>query len=195
MPRPEPAEYNQAIQTPRLCFEDPELQHGQPEHDRLGLPRAASGNFASVYQMHCGGRDWAVRCFLREVADQEQRYGLIDSHLSRARLPYTVGFSFLPRGIRVQGKWHPVVKMEWVRGDPLSVYIQNHLGNPLALQALAGRWLDMMGALHRAGIAHGDLQPGNVLVVNGSLRLIDYDGMYVPSLAGLRSHELGHRDY
>lgn len=195
MSRPEPAEYNQAIQNPRTCFSDPELRDGHPETDALGLPRAASGNFASVYRMHCGGRDWAVRCFLRDVGDQEQRYRAIGAHLSVANLPYTVGFDFLPRGVLVRGQWHPILKMEWVRGDPLSVYIQEHLRDPAMLGALADGWLEMMRALHRAGIAHGDLQPGNVLVTSGGLRLIDYDGMFVPALAGRRSHELGHRDF
>lgn len=195
MSRPEPAEYNLAIQNPRTCFADPELRGGQSETDALGLPRAASGNFASVYRMHCGGRDWAVRCFLRDVGDQEHRYRAIGAHLSAANLPYTVDFDFLPRGILVRGRWHPILKMEWVRGDPLSVYIQKHLRDRAALGALADGWLEMMRALHRAGIAHGDLQPGNVLVIDGRIRLIDYDGMFVPALAGRRSHELGHRDF
>lgn len=195
MPRPEPAEYNQAIQNPRLSFDDPELKLGQPELDSLGLPRAVSGSFASVYQLHCGRRDWAVRCFLREFADQEQRYREIDRHLSTADLAYTVGFKFLPKGIRVRGQWYPVLKMEWVRGDPLNVYVQKHLRDPSSLRGLADRWLEMMRVLNRAGIAHGDLQHGNVMVVNGEPRLIDYDGMFVPTLTGLRSHEIGHRNY
>ncbi|MDR7556049.1 MAG: hypothetical protein QN157_10615 [Armatimonadota bacterium] len=53
----------------------------------------------------------------------------------------------------------------------------------------------MVKALQQASIAHGDLQHGNVLVVDGQLRLIDYDGMYVPALRGEGSHEVGHRNY
>jgi hypothetical protein len=195
MPRPEPAEYNQSIQSPKLCFADPELRSGLPELDGLGLPRAVSGAFASVYQMHCGRRTWAVRCFLREFTDQEQRYGEIARHLATAGLPYTVGFEFQARGIRVGGRWHPILKMEWVQGEPLNAYMQRHLHDQASMRRLADRWLEMMRALGRSGIAHGDLQPGNVMVVNGDLRLIDYDGMYVPALSGLPSHEVGHRDY
>jgi hypothetical protein len=48
-------------------------------------------------------------------------------------------------------------------------------------------------------MAHADLQHGNVLLVPTgnalALRLIDYDGMYVPALAGQRSGELGHPAY
>ncbi len=195
MPRPEPAEYNHSIQSPKLCFADPELRSGLAELDSLGLPRAVSGAFVSVYRMHCGRRDWAVRCFLREFTDQEQRYGEIARHLATARLTYTVGFEFQARGIRVGGRWHPILKMEWVQGEPLNAYIQRHLHDHASMRRLADRWLEMMRALGRSGIAHGDLQPGNVMVVNGDLRLIDYDGMYVPALSGLPSHEVGHRDY
>src|SRR5439155_9947810 len=45
------------------------------------------------------------------------------------------------------------------------------------------------------GISHGDLQHGNVLVVGGELRLIDYDGMFVPEFAGTMSKECGHLNY
>ncbi|QLQ08322.1 MAG: hypothetical protein HZY76_21580 [Anaerolineae bacterium] len=52
-----------------------------------------------------------------------------------------------------------------------------------------------MRNLQTHGIAHGDLQHGNVLVAADELRLIDYDGMYVPPLSGRESHEIGHRNY
>jgi predicted flap endonuclease-1-like 5' DNA nuclease len=85
--------------------------------------------------------------------------------------------------------------MEWVKGELLNEYIRKHLGNSIALLDLAKRWFSMVTALQAAGIAHGDLQHGNVVVVNGELRLIDYDGMYVPTLAGRASNEVGHRNY
>ena len=46
-----------------------------------------------------------------------------------------------------------------------------------------------------ANIAHGDLQHGNILIHNDEIILIDYDGMYVPGLNGMKSNELGHRNY
>src|SRR5436305_8445438 len=61
---------------------------------------------------------------------------------------------------------------------------------------LAIRFAELVGELRAAGIAHGDLQHGNILVApGGDLRLTDYDGMYVPALSGLESNELGHRNY
>ena len=50
--------------------------------------------------------------------------------------------------------------------------------------------------LLRYGIAHGDIQPTNVIVQSATdVRLIDYDGLFVPSLAGLQSTELGQRNF
>lgn len=195
MPWPTPQDYNEAIQNPQSSFEDPDLRAGMPELTPLGLPRPITGNFASVYRVHCAGKDWAVRCFWREFDDLQQRYAAISAHLQSAQLPYTVGFQYLPRGIRVRGQWYPILKMEWVEGQLLNEYVEQHLHDPAALRRLADRWRDMVWALERATLAHGDLQHGNVLIKNGELKLVDYDGMYVPALAGKRSHELGHQHY
>jgi hypothetical protein len=85
--------------------------------------------------------------------------------------------------------------MEWVQGEPLNVYVENNLQNTAALVSLAEKWLRMVQDLGQAKVAHGDLQHGNIFVVSGELRLIDYDGMFVPGLSGQRSHELGHPNY
>ena len=95
MPWPTPQDYNEAIQNPALNLDDPELRAGTPELTPLGLPRPITGGFASVYRMRCGQRDWAVRCFLREIPDQQRRYAAISRHLAAVHLPYTVGFAFL----------------------------------------------------------------------------------------------------
>ena len=143
MPWPTPQDYNEALQSPQASFSDPELKTGQVETDRLGLPRPISGRFAIVYKMQCGGRNWAVRCFRSEVADQQQRYAAIDEQLRRVRVPYTVGFEFLQQGIRVKGQWYPILKMEWIAGQPLNVYIEQHLHNPAKLMGLAASWMTM----------------------------------------------------
>ncbi|MBK8050775.1 MAG: hypothetical protein IPK16_28920 [Anaerolineales bacterium] len=193
---PTPQEYNEAIQNPRTAFADPELQLGQPVLTKLGLPRPITGAFASVYQLVCPNqRIYAVRCFLREFGDSQERYAAISDHLARANLPYTVNFTYLDQGIRVGRQWYPILKMEWIDGETLHGYVARHLNNPQALLDLAEQWVNMTQELRTAQIGHGDLQHGNVLVVGNRLRLIDYDGMYVPALNGRMSHEAGHRNY
>ncbi|MFO7633100.1 MAG: hypothetical protein R6W76_11195 [Caldilinea sp.] len=193
---PTPQEYNEAIQNPSTAFVDPELRAGQPLLTPLGLPRPITGSFASVYQMVCANqRVWAVRCFLRDFSDHQERYAAISRHLSLVNLPYMVNFSFLADGIRVGGRLYPILKMEWVEGESFLAHVERNLRSPVLLLDLAQQWVEMAQTLASTGIAHGDLQHGNLIVVQGRLKLIDYDGMYVPSLAGRRSHEVGHRNY
>jgi hypothetical protein len=190
------SDYFGAVQNPQICFTDPELKTGEVTKTKLGLPKPITGAFASVYQVRCPtGRTWAVRCFLRDIPDQQNRYSAISAHLKSANLPYTIGFDYLRDGIRVNGKSYPILKMEWLDGVPLNGYIEQHLSRPHDLQALARRWIDMMAALKRADMAHGDLQHGNIIVSNGNLKLIDYDGMYVPALARMHSNEVGQPNY
>src|SRR5258706_2162546 len=124
---PTPQDYNEAVQNPRLVFADADLQSGRPDLTPLGLPRPITGGFASVYRLQCTNATWAVRCFLRQFEDQQQRYAAISEHLARVRLPYTVGFTFLRQGIRVHGQWYPILKMWRVQDQPLSTFILNHL--------------------------------------------------------------------
>ena len=104
-------------------------------------------------------------------------------------------FYYLREGIRLRGQWFPLLKMEWVSGESLIRYVQSRLRDPASILALASSWVAMMKALRVARIAHGDLQHGNVLVVGGDLKLVDYDGMFVPALAGARPTEVGHPNY
>jgi serine/threonine protein kinase len=189
------SDYQEAIQNPRICFADPELQSGVPKTNVIGLPQPITGNFASVYQLKCRHKTYAVRCFLRNHPDLEQRYAAIGQHLKRNRLPYMVDFDLIKQGILVRGQWYPILRMEWLNGISLHRYVESQLGQPHVLHQLALHFQRMLNDLRRANIAHGDLQHGNILIVNGQLRLIDYDGMYVPTLAGMVSHESGHRNY
>ncbi len=187
--------YSDAVQIPPDAFADPALRQGVVETTQLGLPKARTGNFACVFKVRAEGRDWAVRCFLRPIADQQERYAVISEHLRRARLPYMASFEYQPNGIKVDSSRFPILKMEWVDGEPLAVYIQQHLNDAATLQALASRWLALVNALRGQQVAHGDLQHGNILVCGDDLRLVDYDGMYVPGLQGRQSAERGHSNY
>jgi len=193
--RPTGNDYSEAIQNPRTAFRDGELLSGQAELSPTGFPKPRSGAFATVFKLKCSNREWAVRCFTREVQDQQFRYEQISRHLAEVKLPYVVDFTYQPQGIRVQGRQYPIIKMEWVNGEPFKSYIERNLQSPANLINLAEKWLIMLRQLHKAQVAHGDLQHGNIIVVNGELKLVDYDGMFVPGLAGRSSNELGHRNY
>lgn len=192
---PPASDYQDAIQNPSFCFQDAELRAGQPAVNRIGLPRVASGNFASVYQIHSAGEKWAVRCFLRQGADQ-RRYAVLSEYLNGAAITGLVDFAYLSPGIKVRGQWYPIVKMDWVEGITLQTYVAKHLNDPARLRSVALQWRGLLDRLRQSHIAHCDLQHGNILVTpQEQLRLVDYDGMYVPALRGNPSYELGHPNY
>ncbi|HEY6195759.1 MAG TPA: hypothetical protein VI504_12020, partial [Candidatus Eisenbacteria bacterium] len=193
---PTMSDYQEAIQNPGNCFSDSALKAGTPALNALGLPQPVTGGFCSVYQVASGKSRWAVRCFLHNIRDLRDRYAKISGYLRWHRVKQMVGFDYVPEGILVHGEWHPVLKMEWVDGDTLNVWVDKHVNDARALRKLDERWADVIDGLERAHIGHCDLQHGNVLVDGSdSIRLIDYDGMYVPPLRGKGSHEKGHPAY
>jgi hypothetical protein len=197
MNMPTGQDYVEALQNPAHCFTDPELKAGAVETDALSLPRPRSGNFASVFRLNAvDGRSYAIRCFVRFFPDQHERYRAISDHLSRLSYAWQVEFSFQPEGIRLGARKFPLVKMEWVEGEQLNRFVERSLGSPKELLDVAAKFASLVRELEAAGIAHGDLQHGNILITPSSqLKLVDYDGMFVPQLRGRSSHELGHRNY
>lgn len=200
---PNSLDYAEAVQFPAEAFADPDPRAAEVSVDQLGLPRPCVGNFGDVYQFQPanGSRGWAVKCFTRPVARLKERYQEISRHLEQSRIPLTIGFKYLNEGILIRGEWYPVLKMEWVAGDTLRQYVQKNLGCPQRLEALYQAWLKVEPMLVKAKVAHGDLQHGNVMLVPGPrpdslmLRLIDYDGMWVPALANQPPNEVGHQAF
>ncbi|MFW3463138.1 hypothetical protein ACN24K_22765 [Streptomyces microflavus] len=200
---PSGAAYAEALQHTQLCFRHPELRGARPDLTKLGLPRAISGAFASVFSLTSAtsGQRHAVKCFTRYVPDQERRYQAISARLARldqAELsqPWNLGFEYLPDAISVGQQRYPVLKMEWIEAVTLSSWLDDNHADRFAVDRLADRFAALTRDLSQHEIAHGDLQHGNLLVAgDDTLRLVDYDGMYVPDLAGLGGTERGHRNY
>ncbi|MDQ1015700.1 hypothetical protein [Streptomyces afghaniensis] len=200
---PSGADYAEALQHTQLCFQHPELKGARPELTKLGLPRAISGAFASVFSLTSvsSGQRYAIKCFTRHVPDQERRYEAISSRLAQldpAELsqPWNLGFEYLPDAISVGRDRYPVLKMEWVEAVTLSSWLDDNHAHRFAVDRLADRFEALTHDLATHEIAHGDLQHGNLLVASDdTLRLVDYDGMYVPALAGMGGTERGHRNY
>ena len=188
-------DYNEAVQTPSANLRDNQLKIGMPYTDAMGLPRPITGSFASVYRMHCADSDFALRLFLRNIQDQSSRYSLISESLKRHALACCVSFEFLDEGIKTHGVWVPALKMKWVEGKTLDAYVVENVMDSRKL----GRFLDGFVAvtkdLRSAGIAHGDLQHGNIMICSDQIKLVDYDGMFVPAMKGLPSTEIGHPNY
>jgi hypothetical protein len=161
------------------------------------MPKLRSGNFATVFTVQSStSQQWGVKCFTRFVDHQELRYRSISEALRAVRKPWRVDFDYLPEGVMCDGKWYPALKMEWIEATELIPFVERHLRDPAKLADLALKFARMVEDLATLGVAHGDLQHSNLLVTPaGELKLIDYDGMYVPSLANMGACETGLANY
>lgn len=193
---PSPQDYNEAIQHPAASLCDSSLHGAEAEVDSIGLPRPVSGGFASVYKLRAEQRDWAIRFFLLNISNQQDRYARISEFVKKADLPYMVNFEYQPQGVRIAGTSFPLLKMEWVDGLTLDQYVLQHANHPAKLKVLSDSFQTLDSDLKSNGIAHGDLQHGNIIVTpDGKLRLVDYDGLYIPSTQDSPSTERGHPNY
>ena len=190
-------DFSEAVQNPQLCFKGTELEPGRVSLNQRGMPLVFSGAFACVYPVSVGKSTYAVRCFTREVSDQQARYGELSRYLLNVVPPSFVHFEYVERGISLRRDWYPIVRMEWVEGELLSRFVGSRLDQPDTLRRVAAQWRGgPTASLRGLRIAHNDLQHGNVLVqTDGSIRLVDYDGMFLPKFSGERSPELGHKNY
>ena len=190
-------DYSEAIQNPHVCFRGADLEPGLVALNQRGMPLVFSGAFACVYSVELAGRKFAVRCFTREVSDQQSRYNQLSEYLINVLPPSLVHFEFLEQGINLRGDWYPIVRMEWVEGETLNSFVSSSLGQPDALRRVAAQWRGgPCASLRGLGIAHNDLQHGNVMVQpDGRIRLVDYDAMFLPGFRGERSPELGHKNF
>ena len=174
------------------------LRHLKPVW-RNGRPVMSSGNFAVVFKMTDGKRDYAIKCFIKEQEGRGEAYRKIAAALKRVRSECLIGVDYLERelyvGTRKEGENEfPVLLMDWVEGVPLDAYLR--AASKEEKVAVAGRFEGMARWLLHQPIAHGDLKPDNILVrKDGTIVLLDYDGMYVPSMAGERPRETGTKPY
>lgn len=195
MALPRGDEYNQAIQNPRINFSDVSLQACRVETTPLGLPKPYSGGFTTTYRLSNGQASWAVRCFTRDISDLQRRYQSIGTFQSTNNCDFLVEAKFVQNGIKVNGQFHPIIKMKWLDGEPLSNYLAKNYNQKSKIESIIKEFVQLIKKLEDYGIAHGDLQHGNIIVKNEKLYLIDYDGMYFPDLSGLKVNELGHPNF
>jgi hypothetical protein len=195
MPYPPMIEYNGAVQNPAQTFFDAELKTGSVRTNNLGLPIVMSGGFALTYTITTAKRKCAVRCFHRDIPSIEKKYDLISKKLRSLRSDYFVNFDFQNPGVKVHQHTYPIVKMDWVEGNPLGVWLDTSFSKAADLQSAKGKFRAISSFLEKEGIAHGDIQNGNVMMAPGGPRLIDYDGMFVPGMKLGNGSEIGHKHF
>ena len=195
------SEYVEAIKAAEDNFE--QLKHLRPVLDDDDQPVMTSGNFAVVFKMknEQTGKLHAVKCFLRDQEGRAEAYRMIAEELEYVNSTYLTPIKYLDKELFVDTSQSdesefPVLLMDWVEGQTLDKYIREHLDDKYELSLLAYQFSRLAMWLMPQPFAHGDLKPDNILVKDdGTLALVDYDGMYVPAMKGQMARELGSPDF
>ncbi len=181
-----------AIENPKNIL-DPDLD-GYSAIDGLVGPESYSGGFCIVYPVTNGSKKYAFRLWHTEIEGIKDRLKKISTYLSSANISYFVEFEYVDDALRVPGyngvaQVVDAVRMEWINGLNLVEYINSIVTNlnltnqekKQNLNKLADNFLKMVSYLHEKKVSHGDLQHGNIIILDsGEIKLVDYDSVYVP---------------
>lgn len=194
MKLPSSVDYQGAIQNPGLAFRDPDLKQGTIESNSFGIPVARSGGFAITYKVDSKTSQRAVRLFHRHSPNLADQYDQITRFFGSRKMVRFLDFEYQPDGIMVLGQHYPLVKMRWSNSPTLGKWLEQNYSQSENVRQLSRNFASAIQDLEQFGVAHGDLQHGNILVGN-DITFIDYDGMFVPGMYRSQSTELGHRNY
>ena len=195
MEYPSITEYRDAIQYPE-SFDSKELQCLRPVMDG-SEPVMTSGNFAVVFKMQNPktGETFALKCFTQDQDGRAEAYSQIETELRYVDSPYFISLHYIDKGIWAgdYDSAFPVLLMPWVDGEPLDRHIAALVKtDPKRLHLVAYKFSVMASWLVNQPFAHGDIKPDNILVrADGAMVLVDYDGLFVPSMLGTPSREAG----
>jgi len=159
-----------------------------------------SGSYAVVFKAKHLNREYAIRCFISAETENISRYKSISKYLANLEASWLVTTELLENEINVDHAYYPLIKMEWVNGVLLNSYIDGILDSSEQLSYLQDQIIRISHSLEDNLVGHGDIQCGNIIVVKERsghpiLKLIDYDGMYVPALSSKQNLERGRSEF
>jgi len=186
-------QYVEEIQNPTICFDKPELKNGKIQLNSYGLPLSWSGGNAIVFQLKSSNRLYAIKCFTKKP-NGLTNYQYLSQFLKNKNLEFMIEYDSSNQ-ILVQGSKYPVLVTQWINGDTLHKFLKTKNNKTKILQ-IAEKFKELVYRMEDLKIAHGDLQHGNIMIqFDNTIKLIDYDGMYIPQFNGQKSHESGLADY
>ena len=194
------SEYVRAIQDASNNLD--ELAHLVPVLDDHGEPYRSSGAFAVVFKMQDEqtGKCYALKCFTEEQEGRAEAYRKIADELENVKSSYITSVRYLEKEIFVDSSCEedefPVLLMDWIDGETMEDYIAKNHKDKYSMIMLCSRFYNLAFWLRSQPFAHGDIKPDNIMICKGDkLTLIDYDGMFVPSMKGQKSPTIGTKDF
>ena len=178
------------------------LSHLVPVLDKYGEPYRSSGAFAVVFKMkdEQTGKCYALKCFTEEQEGRAEAYRQIAEELEFVDSPYITSVKYLEKELFVDSNCEdeefPVLLMDWIEGETMETYVAANYTDTHAMSMLCYRFCKMAAWLRSQSFAHGDIKPDNIMVrPDGTLTLVDYDGMFVPAMKGQKSPTIGTKDF
>ena len=194
------SEYVKAIQDAGDNLD--KLAYLSPVLDDHGEPYRSSGAFAVVFKMQdkSTGKYYALKCFTEEQEGRADAYRQIADELDMVDSPYITSVKYMEKELFVDSQCEedefPVLLMDWVDGETMEAYIAANYHEQSAMSMLCYRFGKMAAWLRSQSFAHGDVKPDNIIIrPDGSLTLVDYDGMFVSSMKGCKSPTIGTKDF
>ena len=194
------SEYLAAIQDAHDNLD--KLNHLVPVLEKHGEPYRSSGAFAVVFKMkdEQTGKCYALKCFTEDQEGRAEAYRQIAEELEFVDSPYITSVKYLEKELFVDSNCEddefPVLLMDWIEGETMETYIAENYTDSYEMSMLCYRFCKMAAWLRSQSFAHGDIKPDNIIVrPDGTLTLVDYDGMFVPAMKGQKSPTIGTKDF
>ena len=194
------SEYLAAIQDAHDNLD--KLNHLVPVLDKHGEPYRSSGAFAVVFKMkdEQTGKCYALKCFTEDQEGRAEAYRQIAEELEFVDSHYITSVKYLEKELFVDSNCEddefPMLLMDWIEGETMETYIAENYTDSYEMSMLCYRFCKMAAWLRSQSFAHGDIKPDNIIVrPDGTLTLVDYDGMFVPAMKGQKSPTIGTKDF
>lgn len=128
-----------------------------------------------VYKAQHYGKLFALKCLKKEYCDDINAIALLEKE-------FDLGFNLRHKNIALTLDFTHVatlgkcVVMEWIDGETLKDYLQNHELSKNKAKSIALQLCDAVGFLHSHQVIHRDLKPLNVMIsaVGEQVKVLDF---------------------